>query len=72
MSEEQLKAADADVAKEEERSVEEEAVEEISEEDLEGVTGGIGLNSEQVNPKTHPEVFGCTCGEDNCDCMSCD
>ena len=67
MSEKQLKTADADAAKEED-----EEVEEISEEDLEGVTGGIGLNSEQVNPKTHPEVFGCTCGEDNCDCMSCD
>jgi len=37
MSEEQLKAADADAAKEEE----EEVVEEISEEDLDGVAGGI-------------------------------
>ena len=36
MSEEQLKAADADAAKEEE-----EAVEEISEEDLGGVAGGV-------------------------------
>ena len=71
MSEEELKAADADAAKEEEEVVEEEAVEEISEEDLEGVTGGIGLNSDQVNPKTQPKAL-CTCGEDNCDCMSCD
>ena len=67
MSEKQLKTADADAAKEED-----EEVEESSEEDLEGVTGGIGLNSEQVNPKAQPEVFFCTCGEDNCDCMSCD
>lgn len=36
MSEEQVKAADADAAKEEE-----EEVEEISDEDLEGVAGGI-------------------------------
>ena len=37
MSEEQVKAADADAAKEEE----EVEVEEISDEDLEGVAGGI-------------------------------
>ena len=36
MSEEQVKAADADAAKEEE-----EATEEISEEDLDGVVGGV-------------------------------
>ena len=38
MSEEQLKAADADAAKEEE-----EAIEEISEEGLDGVVGGAVL-----------------------------
>ena len=39
MSEEQVKAADADAAKEEE-----EATEEISEEDLDGVVGGAGTD----------------------------
>ena len=64
MSEKQLKAADADAA------TEEEAVEEISEEDLDGVAGGVKLRCDDNSPST---VFGaCTCGEDNCDCMSCD
>ena len=63
MSEEQLKAADADAAKEEE-----EAIEEISEEDLDGVVGGaIGPGIGQS-----PLGLACTCGEENCDCVSCD
>ena len=58
MSEEQLKAADAEAVKEEEEKL----VEEISEDDLEGVTGGaIFFNGEE--PPTVP--FTC-CGHDPC------
>ena len=62
MSEEQLKATEEEVTEREEVNAEE-----ISEDDLEGVAGGVsfGANNEELG-------FVCTCGEDNCDCMSCD
>ena len=66
MSEEQLKAA----AETEAKAQSEEVVEEISEEDLEGVAGGINRSIDE-SPQGST-VFGCTCGEDNCNCMSCD
>jgi len=54
MSGEQFKAADADAAKEDDEVVDEEAVEEISEEDLKGVTGGgrIKFRSSQSKNST--------------------
>ena len=61
MSEEQLKAADAEAVKEEDEEVE---VEEISEDDLEGVTGGAkvgepaGLGIKKAAPTC--------CGHDPC------
>lgn len=65
MSEEQLKTADADSAKEED-----EEVEEILEEGREAVTGGI-IRSIDDSPQGST-VFGYTYGEENCDCVSCD
>ena len=58
MPEEQVKAAGADAAKEEE----EEEVEEISEDELEGVAGGI-----IDRPPLEPTISGITCcGHDPC------
>ena len=49
MSEEQLKAAEIEAAAEQE----EDAVEEISEEDLAGVAGGANVNTEHMNIPMH-------------------
>ena len=65
MSEEQLKAAEREAT-----GLVEECAEVISEEDLEGVAGGINRSIDE-SPQGST-VFGCTCGEDNCNCMSCD
>ena len=65
MSEEQVNAAEAEAVKEEE----EEVVEEISEEDLEGVTGGLNILFDE---RPQDPTAACTCGEENCDCVSCD
>ena len=65
MSEEQLKAAETEAT-----AQVDDGVEEISEEDLEGVAGGINRSIDE-SPQGST-VFGCTCGEDNCNCMSCD
>ena len=62
MSEEQLKAAETEAS-----AQVEEGVEEISEDDLEGVAGGVRL--EIVDD---PQASICTCGEEDCDCLSCD
>ena len=49
MSEEQLKAAEIEATAEQE----EDAVEEISEEDLAGVAGGANVNTELMNIPMH-------------------
>ena len=59
MSEEQVKAAGADAAKEEEEA----EVEEISEEDLEGVAGG---NKQFIPPKEPTSPVITCCGHDPC------
>ena len=70
MSEEQVKPADAEAVKEEE----EDAVEEISEEDLDGVVGGAYFTGKDLlrTGGEDPLEAPCTCGEENCDCVSCD
>ena len=61
MSEEQLKNADADATKEEEE------VEEISEDDLEGVAGGLSNFKFPGEPTFSPGVGEITCcGHDPC------
>ena len=61
MSEEQLKATEEEVTEQEEVDAEE-----TSEDELEGVAGGV------IFAKTEDLGAACTCGEENCDCMSCD
>ena len=63
MSEEQLKAAEAEATEEQEEG----SGEEISEDDLEGVNGGNAFR-----PTDGIDAFGCTCGDEDCDCLSCD
>ena len=62
MTEEQLKLAEAE-------ATEQEGGEEILEEDLEGVDGGNIGSDTGTNLTT---AISCTCGEENCDCLSCD
>ena len=44
---------------------------EVSEEDLEGVAGGYQFPLGDNEDSATSGIF-CGCGEDNCDCMSCD